>query len=60
MTTSRVNLDQIRKQYPQYKNWSDTRLMNAIQRKQAAESAQENEPVDNEGVSGVANDVIQS
>jgi hypothetical protein len=63
MTLPRLNFNEIRKQYPEYKDWSDSRLMNAIQRKQAYERSKENDEVgqpEQKGLSGIGNDVWQS
>lgn len=53
-----INLNSIRKNYPQYKDWSDERLTRAINKKMAAEASQKQE--ETKGFSGIGQDIASS
>lgn len=57
-----VNLKTFRQQYPQYNDWSDDRVVKAINRKNQA-TAQEKKPdkaPETKGLAGIGNDVLSS
>lgn len=51
-----MDLNAFRQKYPAYKNWSDTKLSSAIERKHEAEGI----PEDEKGWAGIGNDIANS